>query len=180
MEEQIKLMHLLKGIYDKEGVNEGHAIIQHEIELFTELADPNFAYPYEEIFLDKWIFQDKYGNSIGVDFNKSVKQFESYYLIKNLQGEFKRIFDYQKWKPGLDPISFQGGSDENRSNTICKILRDEVIPKYLTNVKPSVIKLNPLNDYRYQIFMKCAEICKEKYPQIEIKPLGNEILLINR
>jgi hypothetical protein len=28
--------------------------------------------------------------------------------------------------------------------------------------------------------MKCAEVCREKYPQIEIRPLGKEIILINK
>ena len=59
-------------------------------------------------------------------------------------------------------------------------LKDEILSKYLLNSKHSIVKLHPLNDYRYKIFMKCAEICKEKYPNVEIKPFGKEIHLINK
>jgi hypothetical protein len=180
MEEDLKIIYLLREIFDKDGINEYCAIIEQEIKLFNELADPNFSYDYNEVSPNRWQFQDKYGNNIGVEFNTSVKQFESYYLIKNLQGEFVKVYDYEKWKPGLDPISFQGGSDQNRSDTICKILRDEVLPRYLVNKRYSTIILHPLNDYRYQIFMKCAEVCKIKYAQIEIRPQGKEIILINK
>jgi hypothetical protein len=176
----IELLQLIKEIYTKEGIDEYKVLIEQEVKLFLELADPNFAYHYDEVSPDEWEFEDKYGNKLGVKYNNSVKQFESYYLIKDLKGDYIKIYDYEKWKPGLDPTSFQGGTDQNRSDTICKILRDEVIPRYLTNKKPSLIKLHPLNDYRYQIFMKCAEVCREKYPQIEIRPLGKEIILINK
>ena len=179
----IRISELLSEIMTKTAsanLNESQSIIYEEVQLFQELANPDFAYLYDEVKPNEWEFQDKFSNTIGVRFDTSTTYFESYYIVKDLQGNLVRIYDYEKNKPYIDPTSFTGNSDENRSDTICKILRDEVLPKYLVNKRYSTIKLHPLNDYRYQIFMKCAEICQEKYPQIEIKPMGKEIHLINR
>lgn len=155
-------------------------LISEEVSAFQELADPDFAYKYNEIKPNVWRFNDRFGNTLEVQFLPNVNEFESYYIMKNLKGKEVKIFDYDTNKDYLDPTSFQGGSDEHRSDTICKILLDEVLPKYLLNSKPSIVKLHPLNDYRYKIFMKCAEICKEKHPGIEIKILGRDIYLINK
>jgi hypothetical protein len=179
----IKLNKLLSEIMEDASIknlNEWEATIYEESRLFQEIANPEFAYEYKEVFSNVWEFNDRYGNTIGVRFYPSNKEFESYYIVKTLDGGEAKIFDYDITKKHIDPTSFQGGSDEHRSDTICKILLDEVLPNYLLNSKPSIVKLHPLNDYRYKIFMKCAEICKEKYPNIEIKPLGKEIHLINK
>lgn len=180
---QQKITNILTEIIDnsfKYKLNEDISIIYEEVCLFLELADPDFAYEYEKISPNEWIFQDKYGNRIGVSYNDSHKYFESYYYMKDNKGNDVKIFDYELNKPNIERTSFQGGSDQHRSDTICKILRDEIIPKYLINKKPSIIKLHSLNDYRYKIFMKCAELCKEEYPQINIKEVGKEIYLINK
>jgi len=155
-------------------------LICEEIELFQELADPTHACKYKLVNSNEWEFNDKYGNILGVRYFPSSKYFESYYIMKDINGKKVLVFDYETNKDYLDPTSFQGGTDEHRSDTICKILLDEILPKYLLNTKLSIIKLHPLNNYRYKIFMKCAEVCKEKYPNLEIKPLGSEIHLINR
>lgn len=161
-------------------LNESQSTIHSEVKLFQELANPDFAYNYSENFSNVWTFNDRFGNTIEVSFNPSNRYVESYYILKDLSGNPVKVYDYERNREALDSTSFQGGSDENRSDTICKILRDEIIPKYLGNTQPSLIRLHPLNDYRYQIFMKCADICKEKYPKIEIKPMGKEIFLINK
>jgi hypothetical protein len=155
------------------------AIILEEIKTFQEIADPFYSYKYKLIKDNEWEFNDKYGNILGVKYMPDLKYFESYYIMDDIKGNKIKVFDYETNKEYLDPTSFQGGSDEHRSDTICKILLDEVLPKYLLNVKPSIVKLHPLNDYRYKIFMKCAEICKEKHPNIKIKPVGKEIHLTN-
>jgi hypothetical protein len=155
-------------------------LISEEVSVFQELANPNYSYKYKLVKDNEWEFNDKYGNILGVIYIPSSKYFESYYIMKDIDGNKVKVFDYDTNKDYLDPTSFQGGSDEHRSDTICKILLDEVLPKYLLNSKSSIIKLHPLNDYRYKIFMKCAEVCKEKHPNIEIKPLGKEIHLINK
>jgi hypothetical protein len=155
-------------------------LISEEVSSFQELADPDFSYKYNEVKPNVWRFNDRFGNTLEVQFLPNVKEFESYYIMKNTKGKEVKIFDYDTNKDYLDPTSFQGGSDEHRSDTICKILLDEVLPEYLLNEKPSIVKLHPLNDYRYKIFMKCAEVCKERHPNIEIKPLGRDIYLINK
>lgn len=155
-------------------------IIFKEVEIFNEIADPEYAYEYKKIEPDKWEFNDRFGNTLGVEFDPSSKYFESFYVVKDTSGNFVKLYDYEMNKNYIDPTSFQGGSDEHRSDTICKILLDEILPKYLLNIKPSLIKLHPLNKYRYEIFRKCAEVCKEKYPNLEIENKGKEIYLINK
>jgi hypothetical protein len=179
----IKLSKLISEVIQKTieaNLNESQSIIHKEVLMFLELANPDFAYKYSEDSPNVWTFEDRFGNLIEVSFDPSSRYVESYYIMKDLAGNPVKVYDYERNKDAIDPNSFQGGSDENRSDTICKILRDEIIPKYLISSKPSLIRLHPLNDYRHQIFMKCAELCKEKYPQIEIKPRGKEIELINK
>lgn len=161
-------------------LNEDLSSIYEEVLLFQELADPNFAYDYVESNPDEWEFKDRFNNRVGVRYIPENRYFESYYIMKDLDGNEVRVYDYNRNKDNIDPTSFQGSSDQNRSDTICKILRDEVIPRHLINRKPSMIKLHPLNEYRHKIFMKCAEVCQEKYPQLEIKVIGADIMLINK
>ncbi len=161
-------------------LNESQSSIHSEVLLFQELANPDFAYKYSEDFPNIWTFNDRFGNTVEVSFDPSNKYVESYYLMKDLRGNQVKVYDYERNREAIDPTSFQGGSDENRSDTICKILRDEILPKYLINSRLSLIRLHPLNEYRYKIFMKCAEVCREKYPQINIQPSGADIVLVNK
>lgn len=179
----IKLMDLLNEIMQKSSqrnLSECESIIFEEVELFLELADPNGAYKYEKTGNGIWEFKDRFSNRLGVRFDESSKYFESFYIMKDKQGKEVRVFDYETNKNNLDSTTFQGNSDEHRSDTICKILLVEVLPKYLLNKKSQLIKLHPLNEYRHKIFMKCAEVCKEKHPELEIKDMGKEIILINK
>lgn len=179
----ISLSKLISEVIQKTieaNLNESQSSIHSEVLLFQELANPDFAYKYSEDFPNVWTFSDRFGNTIGVSFDPSNKYVESYYIMRDLSGNPVKVYDYERNREAIDPTSFQGGSDENRSDTICKILRDEIIPKYLINIKPSLIRLHPLNEYRYKIFMKCAEVCREKYPQVDIQPSGADILLINK
>lgn len=156
------------------------AILFEDCRMFQELSNPDFAYKYEKGGEDVWKFSDRYGNVIGVRFDPITKYLDSYHEVKDLEGKEINVFDLLANAHRIDPLSIQGGRDEHRSDTICKILRDEIIPKHLLNSKPSIIKIHPINEYRFKIFWKCAEICKEKYPQITIKQLGDEILIINK
>lgn len=179
----IKLTKLLSQIIqESKRLNlEGHnAILFEESQIFLELSNPNAAYKYKELNPDVWEFQDRFKNNLGVLINPSTKYVDSFYKMKNLEGQEIRVFDYEKHKDTLDLTTYQGGSDEHRSDTICKIILDEILPKYLLNKKPSIIKFHPIDDYRHKIFYKCAEVCKEKHPELEIKKLNNEIHLINK
>lgn len=175
-------MNLLRDIIkesQEKNLNEYEATWYEESRYIQELVNPEMAYKYEEISESEWIFQDKYGNTIGVRFNPSNKYFETFYIVKDLKGNELRVFDFQKIKDQVDQTSFQGGSDDRRSDTWVKILRDDIIPKFLSN-KPSMIKIHPIDEYRFNIFWKAAEVCKEKYPNLEIKEYGKEILIINK
>lgn len=179
----IKLTELLSEIMQegtRRNLGEYEYILFEESKVFQELADPDRAYKYNETNKDIWEFNDKYGNTLGVRYLSIPKYFESYFKMKNLKGKDEIVFDIEANKNTLDLSTYQGGTDDHRSDTICKILLDEVLPNYLLNKKPSLIKLHPLNNYRYDIFYKCAEVCKEKYPELEIKKLGKEIHLINK
>ena len=160
-------------------LNEYEATWYEESRYIQELVNPEMAYDFKETSESEWIFQDKYENNIGVRFNPVNKYFETFYIVKDLKGNELRIFDFQKVKDQIDLTSFQGGSDDRRSNTWVKILRDEIIPKFLSN-KSSTIKIHPIDEYRFDIFWKAAEVCKEKYPYLEIKKYGKEILITNK
>ena len=178
----MKLMKLLGNIIkesQERNLNEYEATWYEESRYIQELANPEMAYDFEETSESEWVFQDKYGNTIGVRFNPLNKYFETFYIVKDLNGNDIKVFDYQKVKDQVDPTSFQGGSDDRRSDTWVKILRDEIIPKFLAN-KPSMIKIHPIDEYRFNIFWKASEICKEKYPYLEIKKYGKEILILNK
>lgn len=178
----IKLMDLLSQIIQEskqKQLNEVEVVLFEETELFCELGDPNNSYKYKEVAHDIWEFEDRFGNILGVQINAN-KYVDSFFKVKNLSGKELRVFDVTKIEGNIDPNTYHNGTDERRSDTICKILRDEIIPKYLINKKPQLIKLHPLNDYRHKIFKKCANICKEKYPEIEVKEMGKEIHLINK
>jgi hypothetical protein len=180
--ETMKLMKLLGNIIkesQERNLNEYEATWFYESRYIQELVNPEMAYGFEKINDSSWGFKDKYGNIIGVEFNPVNKYFETFYILKDLKGNDLKVFDYQKVKDQIDPTSFQGGSDDRRSDTWVKILRDEIIPKFLSN-KPSMIKIHPIDEYRFDIFWKAAEVCKEKYPHIEIKKFGKDILILNK
>jgi hypothetical protein len=155
-------------------------MLSEESKMFTELANPDNAYPYEEVSEYVWEFKDKYGNTLGVDFDQSSRFLSTYYKIKGVSGKIQKIFDYESNKDYIDPSSIKIGSDERRSDTICKIIRDELIPKFLLKRRMSFIKIHPISKYRSDIFWKCAEVCKEKYPELEIKLISPDIFIMNR
>jgi hypothetical protein len=176
----IKLIDILNRLNSTEhNIGEYNSILLYESEFFNELANPEWAYEYKKTGNDVWEFNDRYGNKLGVRYLVGPKYFESYFIVKDLNGNEVISYDIESNKDKIDLTSISGGNDEHRSDTICKILLDEILPKYLVNQPYSLIKLHPLNEYRYKIFMKCAEICKEKYPNLIIKPFGKEIYLIN-
>ena len=149
-------------------------------ELFYELADPDWAYEYKRDSKYEWSFKDIYGNRLGISIDTNRNYINTYFIIKDKNGVDQIIYDYNKNKHLLDPTDFQGGTDEHRSDTWAKILRDEIIPEFLLNKNENIIKIHPIDEYRHKIFLKASEICKQKYPQIEIKQSGKEIWLINK
>jgi len=163
------------------GLSEAAIRDNYDAEIFQELANPDTSYNYEESTPNHYSFTDKFDNKLEVKYDPTTKDIESYYLLKDKTGNWIEVYDYDRAKILLDPNSqIYGNSDDRRSDTICKIIRDEIIPKNLLDNKPKLIRLHPLNQYRYKIFLKCAKVCKEKYPEIEIKEIGPYIMLINK
>ena len=127
-----------------------------------------------------WTFNDKYGNILGVTFSPISKYFENFFICENNYGKFIKIYDYEKQKNLIKPEAFITGSDEHRSDTWAKILRDEVIPRHLLNKNNAIIKINPINEYRHKIFLIAVNNCKKKYENINIIEANKEIWLINK
>lgn len=151
-----------------------------ESELFLELANPDMALPYKEEEPNIWTFNDLYGNKLGVLLTPRgfVK---SFFSVKDKSGKPQRSFDLQRDEEVLDKNSYTKGEDERRSNTIAKIILDEIIPRQLSN-KPSMIQLQMINEYRYKIFEKIADLAEKKYPYLEIQksPNTNFIRIVNK
>ena len=177
----IKLVDLLARAHKAtEQANGFAATMLYEAAIFNELANPDWAYPYEQVAESVWQFEDKYGNKIGVEFLPASNYFETFFVAQDLEGREVKTYDPPSQQHNLKQGSITGGTDEHRSDTICKILLEEVLPKYLLSRPFSKIVLHPISPYRYDIFMKCAEVCKDTYPSIEVKPMGKEIMLIHR
>jgi len=164
---------------NKTNLSEHKSIWYSESMIFNEVANPEISYKYEENDPNSWLFNDKYGNIIGVSFDVGTRYVDSFFILMGLDGRQFKAFDVEPYLDKITPESFSGGSDELRSNTIAKIIRDEIVPRFLNN-KPSIIKIHPIDEYRHKIMYKIAEIVKEKYPNIDIKLNGKEIFLVNK
>jgi hypothetical protein len=159
---------------DIKGLDKNDAILFEESEYFSELADPeNGAYQDKQIKNNIWRFEDKYGNILEVTIDESTKYVEIYFIVKDENGKESKLHSFNN-------NLIQGNSDEHRSDTFAKILRDRIIPLYLINNKPSIIKIHAKDNYRHKIFLIAANICKEKYSHIEIKQSGKDIWIINK
>ena len=151
-----------------------------ESELFLELANPDMALPYDEEEPNIWTFSDLYGNKLGV-FITPQGSVKSFFSVKDKSGKPQRSFDLQRDEEALDKNSYKIGEDERRSNTIAKIILYEIIPRHLSK-KPSMIQFQMINEYRYKIFEKIADLAKEKYPDLDIQklPRTNLIRIVNK
>ena len=151
-----------------------------ESKLFLELANPDMALPYSEEEPDVWTFTDLYGNKLGV-FITPRGFIKSFFSVKDKSGKTQRSFDLQRDEEALDKNSYKIGEDERRSDTIAKIILDEIIPRHLSE-KRSMIQFQMINEYRYKIFEKIADLAKEKYPDLDIQksPRTNLIRIVNK
>jgi len=166
----------------KQGLNEYESVLFADVLLFQELANPNHAYDYKEIEPNLWEFQDRYLNTIQVEYFPDVKYVNTQFVVEDKNGVEFISFDIDKDKDRIAPFTFHHNKDERRSDTIAKIILDEVVPKYLINKNSGVLKIAPIDNYRYQIFYKIAELIKNKYPQVEIQEKGDkkEIWILNK
>jgi len=181
----IKLSKILSEVMiktSKQNLNEYESILFADVLLFQELANPNHSYNYKEVEPNIWEFQDKYLNNIQVEYFPEVKYINTQFVVEDKDGVEFISFDINRDKDRIAPFTFHHNKDERRSDTIAKIILDEIVPKYLINKTSQILKIAPIDNYRYQIFLKIAELIKEKYPQIEIQEKGSkkEIWIINK
>ena len=151
-----------------------------ESELFLELANPDMAFPYDEEEPDVWTFYDLYKNKLGV-LVSDRKFVKSFFIIKDKKGKEQRIFDIETNFNALDPDDFTLGEDERRSDTIAKIIIDEIVPRHLAE-KPSMLQFQMLNKYRYRIYEKIADLIPDTDKELKVKknPDKNFISIINK
>jgi len=181
----IKLSKILSEVMIKtsqQNLNEYESVLFADVLLFQELANPNHSYTYQEIEPNLWEFQDKYLNTIQLEYFPSVKYINTQFVVNDKDGVEFISFDIDKDKDRIAPFTFHHNKDERRSDTIAKIILDEIVPKYLINKSPQILKIAPIDIYRYKIFYKIAELIKEKYPQLEIQEKGDkkEIWMLNK
>jgi len=182
----VKLTKLLSQII-KEGYSKNLTHSQYidftESKLFSELANPDNALPYKEEESNIWIFNDLYNNKIGVSIegDKNNGYVKSFFIVKDKKGNERFSYDLDRDKDILDLNSFTIGKDERRSDTIAKIVLNEIIPKHLSSI-PSKLTFQMINEYRYNIFEKIADLAKEKYSYLKIQklPKHNILYLINK
>ena len=141
-----------------------------------ELANPDAAYSYHSTAPDVWEFSDKYGNTLGVAYrNKEV--FVYYKMRSIVGGDWVEVYDYSANKALVEPLN--PGSDDHRSDTIAKIVLDEIIPKHLFPA-PAKLTFRPLDSYRYDVFKLVCKVCCDRYPVLKISELGDALILVNR
>jgi len=181
----IKLSKILSEVMIKtsqQNLNEYESILFADVLLFQELANPNHSYDYQEIEPNLWEFQDRYLNTIQVEYFSEVKYVNTQFVVEDKDGIQFISFDVDKDKDRIAPFTFHHNKDERRSDTIAKIILDEIVPKYLINKPSQILKIAPIDIYKYNIFYKIAELIKNQYPQVEIQEKGNkkEIWIINK
>lgn len=88
-----------------------------------------------------WEFSDRCGNTIIAVYLINVKEFKTGYRLGDDENR-PLVFDPSLLK---DPTVIRPCPDDRKVNTVYKILIDEVIPKYLLNVKPNKLTFNPVS-----------------------------------
>ena len=165
-----------------QNLDEDNSTLSYDLELFLELANPNHSYDYEEVESNLWEFKDKYQNTVQVEYFPSVGYVNSHFNVIDKDGVEFKMYDYLNDKSRLTPFTFFHGHDERRSDTIAKIILNEIVPNYLISNSQQLLKMMPITSYRYQIFLMIAKLIKQRYPQVEIQEKGNkqEIWIINK
>jgi hypothetical protein len=153
-------------------------VIKSDIKNFDIYSDLYFIHKYNEIEEGDWQFLDTYYNIVGIKFYIESNIIITYYIGKDLSEETIRLYDDEDKNIKVTQDSIKGGADVQRSNTIAKILRDEIIPRYLINNKNKKIQINFLDEGKRELFWKFVLLLQEKYPELTINKLPEEIQII--
>jgi hypothetical protein len=140
--------------------------------IMSELLDPNKSYDYKEVGKGFWIFEDRNDITYFVRLTyQPVK--EPFYELKI--GWFDKDGHQQYYKQTKDEIEI----DSQRSDTIAKIYRDEVIPMFIKSEHSGEMHILPLKEdpARYKFFLRMAQkfpipdttLVENKYKSIIVK-----------
>lgn len=137
--------------------------------LLGELLNPDNSFKYSEEKTNFWVFTDNQGYDFFVRMVFQPVSTGDYWEIKmgwlDLEGQEKYL--QQKAR----------GIDEQRSNTIAKIFRDEIIPKFTNQNYSNTLIIKPLDIKRYQFSLRMVTKFTPKELKIkENKPY--EILIV--
>ena len=129
--------------------------------LMGELLDPTNSYPYEELTKGYWVFEDDGGYEF---FVRMLFQpvGEGYWEIK------MGWVDLPKQQKYLQQSARE--IDERRSDTIAKIYKDEILPRFISQNYHNTLKIIPLDIKRYQFTKRLIN----KYPHPDIKIVENK------
>ncbi len=120
---------------------------------------------------DSWEFEDRCGNTIIVIYIKNNSEIKTGYKLEN--GDV--IFNTEKYNDS-NLLKIKPCPDDAKLNTIYRIIKTEILPKYLLNKRFSKITFNPISKSRSRIVKMILNKLIEDYPQLEIKDLS----LINK
>lgn len=112
--------------------------------LLGELLNPENAYPY---FYDRGLyrFKDDDGIVFSAIMNSSPSKIEPFCEFKTFWNEpNSRVPIYNKL-----PQNSSGIVGSRRSDTVAKIFRDEIIPKFKNQNFANILVINPVNYQRY-------------------------------
>lgn len=148
----IKLRQLLdevkrKGQYDaKDAADEN---LFETYLMLGELLNPNNAYEYN-VFQGMYYFRDSSDNPFcaRLVYQPTAEPFWEFktWWVDNKQAVYDRLPDNttaQDW--------------DKRSDTIAKIFRDEIIPKFLAQNNSNIMKIKPLDSKRYQFSLRMVK-----------------------
>ena len=80
----------------QQNLNEYESILFADVLLFQELANPNHSYDYQEIEPNLWEFQDRYLNTIQVEYFPEVKYVNTQFVVEDKDGLQFISFDVDK------------------------------------------------------------------------------------
>jgi hypothetical protein len=127
--------------------------------LLGELLNPDNSYEYTEEKTYFWVFTDNQGYDFFVRMVYQPVSTGEYWEVKmgwlDLEGKEKYL--QQKAR----------GIDEQRSNTIAKIFRDEIIPIFINQEHINTLVIKPLDIKRYQFSLRMVNKFIPKELKIE-------------
>lgn len=174
MEQDLIIEEILEEYRNRPFTKYYNNVLKTDKNLFYEYGSITFYYTYQEESLGNWTFKDKYYNDLGLELDNN-DHLRLYFSVESTIGEKYKIYDDSVKIGEITQDSIKGTTDEFRYTTFMKILVDEIIPRKISSNQPFKIIMSPINKNLLEIYKKCEDFCKEKYPQITITQNPGEI-----